>query len=122
MKRVSLPPFKYRIQVLLAAGITGCVLLCMFLFMEPDFVKDVIYPGSFGPFFILVWFTGFLGWWGISGRWKRSLLWNSIGVTAIGLRLYQLDTWFNWLLLICFGVVWEYYWKISKPTQTNSIN
>jgi len=107
-----LPYNPYRKQLVLVALITWLVLCGTMMIVSPDFVRDVWWRNSYTPFFILLLLALFWSLWAITGRWKRSGLWTIILTTGIWLRTTQLDSIWNMMLLISFGVVWEYYWNL----------
>jgi hypothetical protein len=106
----------YRKQMLVMAGGTWIVLLLQLLFIPPFFLKDVGWRDAYLPFYIMLALALFWSIWGISGRWKRSGTWSGAGVLLIYLRINQLDSWVNTLLLLGFCLVWEYYWYLSKQS------
>lgn len=95
--------------------ITLLTLAGLVLLIEPAFVKDVWFPGSYLPFYMLLGLGCFWLMWAITLRWKRSLLWCVIMLVFVWLRINQLDLPWNLFLLIAFGLIWEYYWRIAKP-------
>ena len=115
---MTLLPFNlYRKQLSVMALSTGFVFFGCLLLVTPAFVKDVGWPNSYLPFFELLLLSIFFAIWAVTGRWKRSGLWSVIMSAGIWLRVYQLDSIWNILLLISFGIVWEYYWHLTKPTS-----
>ncbi len=116
---LALPYNPYRKQLLTMAGGTWFVFGLILLLVRPMFVQNVGWRDSYLPFFV-IWFLGafWLGW-GLTGRWKRSLLWSSIGLIAFWLRIHSLFTLINLGLLLAFGGVWEYYWHLCRPPETN---
>lgn len=109
-----LPHNPYRKQMLVMATATWITLALMLLFIQPTFLKDVGWKNSYLPFFVTLELALFWSIWGISGRWKRSGTWSGAGVLYVYLRVSQLDSWMNILLLFGFCFVWEYYWYLSK--------
>lgn len=110
------PYHPYRKQMLVMAGATWLVLVLLLLFIQPIFIKDVGWSGSYFPFFVLVELALFWSIGGISGHWKRSLMWSGAGTLLVYLRVNQLDSWINSVLLFGFCFIWEYYWYLSKQS------
>lgn len=100
-------------QQLVMAAISWMALLALVMLIEPSFVADVLWRGSYLPFFGFLWLGCFWLLTSISGRWKRSLLWSSSLVGWAILREMQLDSWLTVGLLVAFNLVWAYYWKLS---------
>ena len=110
----ELPHYPYRKQVLVMATATWIVFIWFVTMVDPLFVAHVGWKSSYLPLLILSFLAFGLTFWGITGRWKRSLLWTTIVTVAVWLRMNQLDSIVNLVLLIAFGAVWEYYWHSSK--------
>lgn len=113
----GLPHNIYRKQALVAAIATWLAFIWLVLMVDPTFTANVGWKLSYLPFFILVSLAVCLTLWGLSGRWKRSGLWTLIITVGLWLRLNQLDSIINTVLLLAFGLVWEYYWKLSKANN-----
>lgn len=110
----GLPYHPYRRQALAAAVATWLLFVWLILVVDPSFVADVGWEYSYLPLLLLVLASVGLTLWGITGRWKRTGLWTLIIVVSLWLRINQLDSIVNLILLFSFGAVWEYYWRLSK--------
>lgn len=105
---------KYWRQQVVMAGMSWLGLAALVALVEPSYVADVLWRESYLPLLLLFglgWFWLLLG---ISGRWKRGLLWSSSLTALLWLRMMRLDNWTTVGLLVAFNLVWAYYWKISK--------
>lgn len=111
-----LPFNPYRKQLALTTLVTWMVLWGLVMIVPPAFVKDVGWRSSYLPFFGLVLSGLYLGMWTVTGRWKRSGLRSLVVTVGLCLRVYQLDSAINLILLISFGGIWEYYWHISTDS------
>jgi len=118
MQKFQMPHFKYRRQIGLMAYVTWLMMASILMFVPPAFIQNVVWPESYLPFFIVLLLGCFWSFWAATGRWKRSMLWSLIFTAGVGLRVNQLDSWFNLLLLFGFGVIWEYYWHETKKAET----
>lgn len=101
-------------QQLVMAGASWVGLAGLIVLIEPEFIANIVWRGSYLPFFCLFWWGWFWLLTAVSGRWKRSLLWASSITGWLWLRLMQLDSWISVSLLMAFNLVWAYYWKISR--------
>lgn len=104
----------YRNQLFVATLVHGLLLVGLVVFVNPNFVMNIGWRQSYLPFLYIVFAFLFFLLWSITSRWKRSLLWSLILLSLLWLRINQLDEIVNIILLIVFGCVWEYYWKLSK--------
>ena len=111
------PYHPYRKQMLTMAGSSWFLLVLVVLFIQPEFLQNVGWRNSYLPFFIILELAFFWTVWGVSGRWKRSLMWSGAGTLCIYLRVNLLASWINVLLLFGFCCVWEYYWYLSKQSS-----
>jgi hypothetical protein len=114
----GLPHHPYRLQAVVMALITWLVLAWVILMVDPTFIQDVGWKFSYAPFLLMIFAAVGLTFWSFTGRWKQAGLWTAIITTSVWLRINQLDSVINTVLLIAFGFVWEYYWRLSK---TNSL-
>lgn len=113
----SLPYNPYRKQLFVMATATWLVLVGLLIVVLPTFVENVIWYGSYLPFFLLLFLSLLWSIWGLTGRWKKSILWSFIVTTVVWLRVNQLDSPINFLLILGFGGVWEYYWHLVHIQQ-----
>ena len=118
---MSLLPYNpYRKQLALMALSTWVVLFGCLMIVPPSFVKDVVWQSSYLPFFVLIILSLFWSIWSITGRWKRSGLWSIIATVGLWLKINQLDSPWNILLLLGFGGVWEYYWNLATDPSIST--
>lgn len=110
----GLPHHPYRKQALIAATATGLLTVWLVVMVDPAFVADVLWKSSYFPLLLLLFAFVSLTLWGLTGRWKRTGLWTLVITLSFWLRINQLDSIINMFLLIAFGIVWEYYWRLSK--------
>jgi hypothetical protein len=96
------------------AIVSWLALAWMVIWVEPNYVANILWKESYLPFYSLFWWGWFWLLTAMSGRWKRSLLWASSLTCWLWLRSMQLDTLWTIGLLLAFNLVWAYYWKISK--------
>ena len=78
------------------AGIVGLI--------DPELIKDIPVPGSYGLFFgllaIAVWFTGALIW----KNYRRAVLTTGVILGFLILRLIKLGYWLNGLLILGIAI------------------
>jgi len=116
---LALPHNPYRKQLLVMATGTWVFFGLFLLYIRPQFVQNVGRENSYLPFFVII-FVGMLwSWWGITGRWKRSLLWSGIVALSVWLRVNSLLSIINVVLLLGFGGAWEYYWHLCRQPKSD---
>jgi len=73
--------------------------------IDPEVVKNIPVPGSYGIFFmsvsLAVWFSGALVW----GSYRRATLTTIVVVGFLILRLIELGYWLNGVLLVGLAIV-----------------
>jgi len=104
-------PFRKQ-QVVLSIG-TWFFVGMFLVFVRPSFVQNLGFPDSYLPLIVFIFLGLFWTLLSVSGRWKRSLLWSLLFIVGLWLRIFSLFSFIHLLLLLSFGIVWEYYWHLS---------
>lgn len=82
----------------------------IFIFVEPELLKNIPFAGWYGPFFLLL-FAALLALSRLlTGNRKRSILLAVLSTSFLILRINQVGQWYNGLILVALGIVIEYFW------------
>jgi len=95
------------VLIIILWGLLGALIY----WMEPELVKDVVIPGLYLPFFLLFFPASFLTMALVLGNSRKGLL-ISLGITiGLILRVYRLDNWLNYILILGLMLAVDRYYS-----------
>jgi len=97
----------------LLAGLWGL----MVVFVDPMVVRDALFPGSYSPFFILLWGSLFFFTYSLTLNYSRSFVWSAMLTFYMVLRLFDMGYLVNGLLLGGLVIALEAYWYWKDEAQ-----
>lgn len=95
------------VLIIILWGLLGALVY----WVEPELVKDVLIPGLYLPFFLLFFPASLLTLALLLGNSRKGFL-ISLGITiGLILRVYRLDNWLNYILILGLMLAVDRYYS-----------
>lgn len=91
-------------------GLSWLTLIFIVVNVEPTLLRDIPYPGWYGPFFVTIFAAIFSLIRLLAGNLKRALLVATLITVFLILRINYLGQWYNAVLLTLLGLAVECFW------------